>query len=90
MFAYKNTMPSPEDAGAALNAPPTVEVDNDYDEVTLERTAIEPYGRRSTAYLIPKTGQVVTYTGTMPTRLQVAPGLIAHSTTYHPQLFLSH
>jgi hypothetical protein len=42
---------------------PTVEVDDDYDEVELERTAIDPYGRRSTAYLLPKTGQVLTYTG---------------------------
>jgi len=56
-------MPSPEDVEAAPRAPPTVEDDEEFDEDPLGRTAIDPYGRRSMAFQVRKTGQIITSTG---------------------------
>lgn len=37
--------------------------DDEFDEVPLGRTAIDPYGRRSMAFRVKKTGQIITSTG---------------------------
>jgi hypothetical protein len=37
--------------------------EDEFPEEPLGRTAIDPYGRRSTAYRVKKTGQIITSTG---------------------------
>jgi hypothetical protein len=42
------------------------EEEEELPEEPLGRTAIDPYGRRSTAYRVKKTGQIITSTGKKP------------------------
>jgi hypothetical protein len=58
-------MSSPQQDNPAVKTPllRDAEEEEEFEEFPLGRTAIDPYGRRSMAYQVKKTGQIITSTG---------------------------
>jgi hypothetical protein len=57
-------MSSPQQDNLAVKTPLLRDAEEeDFEESPLGRTAIDPYGRRSMAYQVKKTGQIITSTG---------------------------
>jgi hypothetical protein len=57
-------MSSPPQDNLAVKTPLLRDAEEeDFEESPLGRTAIDPYGRRSMAYQVKKTGQIITSTG---------------------------